>query len=146
MTPDYRIVLDDLTRASDTDIDVIPPPYGDDVPFDDKFKATLRAINRATRINNRSLLLLNAYYMGKLLEDSEESLTKRSYYLSKLSQYYRIVSIRLYYLYEYLGPKHILSTIGTSLTNIRNLSSAEYTNLVTIALNIFNGVENLEEE
>jgi hypothetical protein len=146
MSVDYQIILNDLTRAPDTAIDVIPPPYEEDVPFDDKFKATLRAMNRATRIKNRSLLLLNAYYLGKLLEDSEESLTKRRYYSSQLSQYYRLVSVRLYYLYEYLGPRHILSSTRTTLTNIRDISSAEYMNLVDIALNIFNGVENLEGE
>lgn len=146
MSNNYQTVLDDLTRPLTIEETEIPPPYNNELPFHEKFNITLRAINRASRLRDRILMLLNAYYMGKLLEDDEESIARRTYYSSKLSQYYRIVSVRLYYLYEYLGPRRIMNSTGTTLTNIRNLRSSEYLELVSMALNIFNGVENLEGE
>ena len=93
---------------------------------------TLRVINRASWLRDRILILLNAYYIGKLLEDDKESLTRRTYYSSKLSQYYRIVLVRLYYLYEYFGPKRIMNSTGTTLMNIRNLRSSKFLELVSM--------------
>jgi hypothetical protein len=84
--------------------------------------------------------------MGKLLEFDIETLTRRSYFSDRLSPYYLRTSVRLYYLLEHIGPEHLMKTTKMTLANIKELSSAEFDDLVIEMMRIFNGVENLGGE
>ena len=83
------------------------------------------------------LLLVNAYYMGKLLEFDAESLTRRHQFASRMTQYYRVSSVRMYYLYEHLGVKHLMKSTNMTLANVKNLSMAEFDELTLESLRIF---------
>jgi hypothetical protein len=145
MTTYYQIVLDDLSADVDEQEEEYMPPYDISATFQDKFNQTLKAISRAKRLQNRSLQLLNAYFLGQLLEKEAESLSQRGYYAQKLSQYYRITAIRTYYIFEVFSTRKIMKSLRTSLTTIRRLNAREFQDLVVRATIIFNGVENWEE-
>jgi len=146
MSNHYRVVLEDLLQDSTQDITEIPPPYNIEASYEEKFEVTYRAIQRASRLRRRMLLLVNAFYMGKLLEFDAETPATRHLFAARLTSYYRIASVRLYYLYEHLGVNHLMRSTSMTLADIRNLTAVELDELMLESLRIFNGVENLEEE
>lgn len=139
------ILADLLQNEEECEIEY-GPPYDHTLPFKDKFNLTLQALLRAKRLQNRSLQLLNAYFLGQLLERETETLSQRSFYAQSLTTYYRITSVRTFYLFEVFGTKKVMSATRTSLMMIRKLKSHEFQDLVLKASMIFNGVENLGEE
>lgn len=64
-------------------------PYTNDLELKEKFEVTLRALFQAKRLQNRSLQLAFAYYLGELLEEVMDPLVERAYYAKKLITYYR---------------------------------------------------------
>ncbi|CAB4396308.1 unnamed protein product [Rhizophagus irregularis] len=146
MIPYSQLILEDLLQNEEECEIEYGPPYNYSLPFKEKFNLTLQALLRAKRLQNRSLQLLNAYFLGQLLEREIESLSQRSFYAQSLTTYYRITSIRTFYLFEVFGTKKIMSVTRTSLMMIRKLKSHEFQDLVLKASMIFNGVENLGEE
>ena len=138
MSKNFQVILEDLSQGPLQNILVIPPPYRNDNSFSEKFEITYKAVKRASRLNRRMLLLINAFYLGKLLESDIDSQTKRCTYSAKLSKYYLATAVRLYYLYEYLGLEHLMRSTKMTLTDIRQLSSEEYEALLVETTKIFN--------
>ena len=139
----YQITLNDLTNRLPSNVDECSAPYEEWMTFEDKFKLTRKALSRAKGMNNRLLQLVNAFYLGRLLEIEAESDNQREHFARQLTIHYRTVIRRTYYLFEAFGVKQIMRTTSTTLTAIRTISSAEYEDLLQKSLNIFNGVENL---
>jgi hypothetical protein len=128
----YQEILDDLAQI--IPMEVTPPvsPYTNDMSFKKKFESTLKALERSKRFGSRVLQLINAYYLGKVLEVETESLAQRSYYAQKLSLHYRTVAVRTYYIFEPYGIVQIMRTRTTSLAMIRQLTLREFQNLLGI--------------
>src|SRR6266480_1474894 len=64
----YQDILSDLNANSSQEIIEYPPPYETNMSIEEKFKQTRKALSRAKSMNNRILTLVNAYYLGQLLE------------------------------------------------------------------------------
>ena len=94
-------------------------------------------------MNNHILILTNAFYLEKLIEEIEDP-TVRSVYVKKLSKHYYRASIRVYYLFEFLRPAQIARSKRITLKLIVGLSTAEYNNLIDKAAEIYVGTQNLE--
>ena len=73
METPYSIILSDLTRTEPEIPGIMFPPYSEDVTFKEKFEQTKKAYERAARSRRRIQQLLNAYYLGELLEEKVES-------------------------------------------------------------------------
>ena len=131
---EYRMILEDLNRAASSTEICMPLPYEKHLRVDEKLDQAFKALLRAKRVKDRSLCLLNAYYIGELLEKEAETPAKREVYAQQLSQYYRITTVRLYYLYEFLGPQHLMRSKSFTLTTLRKLDIDEYKNLLAEAL------------
>ena len=136
----YQVILEELRLRTPEEVISYPPPYNENANLNKKFESLTNAVERARRFGDRLLLLTNAYYLGQFLETNLETKTLRSVYAQKLSTYYRTVAIRTYYIFEWLGVDQIMRTRRMSLTTVRELSHQEYLDLVTKALEIFNGV------
>ncbi|GES99293.1 uncharacterized protein LOC105343682 [Rhizophagus clarus] len=52
------------------------PPYSNGMELEEKFNVTLRALFHAKRLQNRSLQLFCAYFLGKILEEEADPLSK----------------------------------------------------------------------
>jgi hypothetical protein len=146
MSPHSQLILADLLQPINEFEDEYEPPYNSSASFEEKFNLIKQALLQAKRIQNQSLQLLNAYFLGQLLEKEAETLSQRGYYAKKLTTYYRIVSVRTFYLFEVFGTKKVMNATRTSLMTVRRLKSDEFRDLVLKASIIFNGVENLGEE
>jgi hypothetical protein len=134
-------VLDDLLRPIIEDEIEYNPPYDHESTLEEKFTLTLRALSRAKRFQNRPLQLLNAYFLGQLLE-TKVAPTEQDHYARKLSVHYRLTAIKTFIIFEAFGPKKVMSAANTSLTTVRRLTMEEYHDLAIEAQRIFNGVEN----
>ena len=134
----YQDILSDLNANSPQEIIEYPPPYETNMSIEEKFKQTRKALSRAKSMNNRILTLVNAYYLGQLLEIETDTERQKEQYARQLTTHYRIVIKRLFYIFETLGVKQIMRTTRTTLTAIRSLSSKEYEDLVLESLRIFN--------
>src|SRR5438045_5677813 len=122
----YQTILDDLMNGLPAEVNEYPVPYEEWMTFKDKFKVTRKALFRAKSTNNRLLQLVNAFYLGQLLEEGADSNDQRERYNRQLTVHYRIVAKRTYYLFEVSRVKQIMRTIKTTLTTIRMISSAKY--------------------
>ena len=76
----YQEVLSDLLQIYPEETVEYPAPYDDNMTFERKFIVTQKSLERARRLKNRILQLVNAFYLGKLLEHEANSSTQRSYY------------------------------------------------------------------
>ena len=141
----YQQILTDLYEISMDDRKEISPPYTTNMDIEQKFDAILRTLNKSKRMQNQPLQLINAFYLGKLIE-SEIPFNDRHKYVKKLSVHYRCVSSRLYFLFESLGTPAISKLKRTTLTSIRRITPSEFQDLLNEISLIFSGAENLAEE
>jgi hypothetical protein len=139
----YQRILEDLRRLQPTKVVAYPPPYIATAGLEEKFDLINAAIERAKRIDDRILMLVNVYYLGHLLEVEIRDNIRRGQFLQQLSIHFRTIAIRTYYIFEISGVEQIMRTTHITTTMIRKLSTAEYKDLVLKSVEIFNGVENL---
>lgn len=146
MTTAYYDILSDLQANQPSDVVQYPLPYTDSMSFEEKFNLTVNAVDRAKRMGDRTLHLVNSFYLGQLLEKRTVDNAQRNYYSQRLTIHHRVVAVRTFYLFEFLGVEQIGRATRTTPTAIRHLSQAEYQRLVLNSIEIFNGVENLRGE
>ena len=122
---------------------VIPPFYSNLDQPEVKVRTLNRQIRRSKSTNNRVELLVNLFYLGKLLElnfDHQER--KRG--IKIVSQHYQSISIKLYYIYETLGVEHVYRSKNLTPTMLKRISRPMALRLGQEAANI--AAAQLEEE
>jgi hypothetical protein len=130
----YQLMIEDLHRHEPTTPYVSPPLYqSTDTPTDKVQKLSLQ-LRRAKSMNNRAEMLLVSYYIGQLLETLEPSDRTRS--LRFLTLYHQCVAVKVYYIFELLGPEQIPRTEYMSLARIDKLKHSDYEALVNDAATI----------
>lgn len=141
----YESIKRDLQQTLPEE--VLPP-----VPLYDATESTtqqiqflLRQLRRAKSTNNRMSMLLNAWYIGEIIETFVETPLERSLCMKLLTPYYQKVVIRTYYIFEHLGTSQILRSTWTTLTMISKLNQTQYRMLQQDATTIA-GARYLEEE
>jgi len=124
----------------------IEPPYQTDASLTRKVQTTYQTLLRSTRMRNRILSLVNAFYLGQLIDDVTISPAQRTLQMSTITKHYYRTAIRVYHLFENIGVQRIFDTQCLTLTIVRRLKSSEYQALVLETLNISAGAEILSGE
>jgi hypothetical protein len=124
----------------------IIPPYTENMKLKRKFEIIYRMLRRASILRDRILMMTNAFYLGQLLEKETFSPAQRTYFKSMLTKYYYIASIRIYFIFEFLGPKQIQQTRYLSFPEIYSMKKNNYQTLIEEAMLIWSGDQNLGEE
>src|SRR4051812_35910397 len=126
------LILQDLQRDINLE-QIIEPikPYTFEMSYDQKIKQTYRALLKARRVKNRLLILINAFFLGQLLDDEDVSPAQRTLQSQTMTAHYYLCSTRVFHLFENSGAKQILNTQFITLTWIRKLKSIEYQNLLS---------------
>jgi hypothetical protein len=105
------LILQDLQRNVNLERTIEPiKPYTDEMPYDQKIKQTYRALLKARRVKNRLLILINAFFLGQLLDDEDVSPAQRTLQSQTLTAHYYQCSTRVFHLFENSGAKQILNT------------------------------------
>ena len=120
-------------------------PYTPNMTIDEKVKRTYRALLKARRINNRVFILLNAFFLGQLLNDDILP-AQRTLQCQTMTTHYHQSATRVYHLFETFGTQQIMATHALTLTWIRKLRSSEFQALLCKAMEISVGTEILSAE
>ena len=106
----FTIILEDLTEVKPLEIKVIPPPYDETIDLIDQVRQAYRVLQRSIRTGNRIEILMNAFYLGKALEASSYSRAQLAFCRSLLTEHFKVMATRTYYIFEFLGPEQIMRT------------------------------------
>jgi hypothetical protein len=120
-------------------------PYTLNMTIDEKVRRTYRSLLKARRVKNRILTLLNAFFLGQLLND-DISPAQRTLQCQTMTTHYHQSATRIYYLFETFGIQKIIATQTLTLTLIRKLRSSEFQDLLCQAMEISVGTEILSAE
>lgn len=122
-----------------------PRPYTPNMTIDEKVKRTYRSLLKARRVKNRILILLNAFFLGQLLNDDILP-AQRTLQCQTMTTHYHQSATRIYHLFETVGIQQIMVTQALTLTWIRKLKSSEFQDLLCKAMEISVGTEILSAE
>lgn len=146
----YELVKEDLLQTLPTETLPVIPLHDKTQSFEQQIRFLLKQLRRAKSTNNRKETLLNAWYIGEIIETRMETPLERSLCLKLLSPYYQKVAIRTFYIFEFLGTSQIIRSQRTTLTMISRLNQVQYSSLqqkaATIATIAIAGAQLLEEE
>jgi hypothetical protein len=141
----YESIKEDLSQILPREPLLAVPLYDATESATQQIKFLLKQLRRAKSTNNRKEMLLNAWYIGEIIETHVETLLERSLCMKLLSPYYQKVVIRTYYIFEFLGTSQIVRSQWTTLTMISKLKQTQYRLLQQEAATIA-GARYLEEE
>ena len=132
-------ILADLQEQTPYDVEFPEAPYPSNITLDEKFNCAYRNLRRSIKLKSRTLSLINAYYLGKLLSNVESSQLKQ-----RLSKHYATIAEYTFDLFEFY-PEQILKTKWISVQDIRKLKRSTLLDLRN-ELVIFVGTQNLGEK
>jgi hypothetical protein len=140
---DIAIILLDMQQNSPAEVNFPPPPYSSEKNFKDKFQITYRNLVKSMRLRNRTLSLVNSFYLGKLLDDLSTP-NERLVYKKKMTLHYATIVERTFDLFEYC-PDQLLRT---QILNVQAIRKMKQVNILELRnkMILFAGAENLEEE
>jgi len=121
------IILNDITREEPFDAEIMTLPYIEEMADKEKIEVLHRLLLRAIKKGFRKQTLTYAYYLGQLIE-SDPVIGKRARRI--VSEYYFVVSVRTYYIFE-MCPQQIARTQMMTLSMIRRLKKPEYRSLMS---------------
>src|SRR3954469_2921252 len=82
-----RPLCEDLEQNSSLEIP-LRAPFNNDMTLQQKVQSTYRALLRACRIRDHVLILVNAYYLGQLLETESTNPSERMMLRNMVTIYY----------------------------------------------------------
>ena len=145
----FDIVLSELQISMtlpDEEIQPMVPPYQTDATITQKVRLIYQTLLRSTRMRNHLLSLVNAFYLGQLIDDVTILPAQRTLQMATITKHYCRTAIRVYHLFENLGVQRIFDTQRLTLTMVRQLKSNEYQALLLKILDISAGAEILSGE
>src|SRR3954468_11187920 len=132
----YLSIFSDLLETNSLDFPITSDPYDDNQDMKSNIEAFYRSIRYSIRINDRISGLINAYYLGYLLEVRLSTPSQRRRYRNVLSKHYIDSCTRVYNLYKIVGIQQIYCTRRTSFWMFRKVSRATYIQLIQDAFTL----------
>ena len=113
---------------------VIPPPYNENMELEEKFSIVYRELQRKTRVKNRILALMNAFYLGKLLDEiPERSILSR--YQNRVTSHFLRLSRNTFEIFKDF-PEQIGETSTITVQMLRKLKRNEISRIISNNENI----------
>src|SRR4051812_12469881 len=94
-----NLIIEDLLAETPENVFVTPPPYNTIQALDLQVLQTYRHLQRATIQKDQRQVLTHVFYLEEQLEHITNQPLHR-YLCNLIPNYYRIVSKRIYYLFE----------------------------------------------
>src|SRR3954451_3723771 len=132
----YLSIFSDLLETNSLDFPITSDPYDSNQDMKSNIEAFYRSIRYSIRVNDRISGLINAYYLGYLLEVRLSTPSQRRRYRNVLSKHYIDSCTRVYNLYKILGIRQIYCTRRTSFWMFRKVSRATYIQLIQDAFTL----------
>ena len=124
------------------------PPYTSDMNIVEKLKVTQKALKRSIELHERITSLMNAYYLGKLFDDSEE-ISEKFRRKNKAKRHYAIMAEHVFDIFE-PDPLQIYQTLTLNVQQVKKFKKSKILRLRSIVeTNVqisFAGAQDLGEE
>jgi hypothetical protein len=128
------IISDEIKDNFKTTAIVIPPPYNENMELEEKFSIVYRELQRKTRVKNRILALMNAFYLGKLLDEiPEHSILSR--YQNRVTSHFLRLSRNTFEIFKDF-PEQIGETSTITVQMLRKLKRNEISRIISNNENI----------
>jgi hypothetical protein len=128
----YESLVTELQLTEPTNTPPLLPPYDETDMFDEQFNKAHLSLQRNIRLKDRILALIDAYFLGKLLNEIVDR-TVRSGYNRKLTDHYRRIAEKTYDIFEY-NPDQIQRTQTIDVQQIQKISRPKAKTLQGIVL------------
>ena len=132
----YLNIFSDLMETNPNDPVILPDPYNDTFDVETNIRTFYHMIRWSIRVNDRVSGLLNAYYLGYLLEERLSTPSQRRQYRNVLTKHYLDACIRVYSLYKITGIQQIYRTKRTSFWMFRKIKRTTFVQLLQDALTL----------
>jgi len=134
----------DLLAVAPLNPGPLVPPYEEGQEDKLKLRFTYQALRRSIKRKDRMTALINAYFLGKVLNETEGP--RREYQLKKeLTSHYITMAENAYILFE-MDPLQILRTEKLDIRDVRRTRRKDVVNLANTKMNVLVGTRNLEGE
>ena len=128
------IISDEIKDNFKSTAIVIPPPYNENMELEEKFSIVYRELQRKTRVKNRILALMNAFYLGKLLDEiPERSILSR--YQNRVTSHFLRLSRNTFEIFKDF-PEQIGETSTITVQMLRKLKRNEISRIISNNENI----------
>src|SRR5436305_11579066 len=120
------------------------PPYEEGQGNKQKLKLAYQSLRRSIKRKDRLTAVVNAYLLGKVLNETEGP--RQEYQLKReLTSYYITIAENAYILFE-VNPIQILCTTNLDIRNIQQIRKKDIVNIANAKMSILISTQNLEEE
>ena len=116
---DYADLIKDLQRMELAEASSLCPPFEDLDPFEIQFEKTYTSLQRNVRQKYRILALNDAYYLGKLLNQITNRITRLGYAQVLTAHYLRMVE-NTFDIFKF-APDQICRTQEVNVQQLRRL-------------------------
>jgi len=142
MTQYYLKIFADLMELNPPDPLVLLDPYLSNRSLTANVRMFYHLIRWSITTNDRIGTLVNAYYLGYLLEERASTPLERRKCRKLLTKHYIITCTRIYKLFYIIGIQQIYRTQRTLFWMFRKITRAEFCQLLQEATTIIAGAIN----
>ena len=112
-------IKNDLQEILPITVKLLSPPYVKNNTLKEKFNLTYKSLRRSIRLKSRTLSLVNAFYLGKLLANMDT--TKEQFqYKQELTTHYATIAEYTYDIFEFY-PEQLMRIQQLSVQIVRKL-------------------------
>jgi hypothetical protein len=130
MSQYYLNIFADLMEINPTTPLVMPDPYNTQHSLSTNVRMFYRIIRWSLGTGDRIGTLVNAYYLGYLLEERASTPNERRKCRKLLTKHYVLSCTRVYNLYNFLGVQQLYRSQRSSYWMFRKLSRKEFCQLL----------------
>ena len=135
--PQYYVnIFSDLLETQPTDPIIMPDPYNHNQSIGTNIKMFYRLLRWSIRVNDHISELVNAYYLGYLLEERLSTPSERRKYRSLLTKHYLNTCVRTYNLFRITGVQQIYRIQQTSFWMLQKIKRTDYVRLLQDAITL----------
>ena len=91
ISENFKVILEELQISMtlpDEETQPMRPPYQADATLTQKVQSTYQTLLHSTRMRNRLLSLINAFYLGQLIDDVTISPAQRTLQMATITKHY----------------------------------------------------------
>ena len=136
MTQYYLKIFADLMETNPPDPLIIPDPYIDNRSLTSNVRMFYRLIRWSVNTNDRIGILVNAYYLGYLLDERASTPVDRRKCRKILSNHYIISCTRIYKLFVIIGIQQLYRSQRSIFWMFRKITRDEFCQLLQDAASI----------
>ena len=126
----YLNIFMDIMEPLPINPTIMPNPYDNTKSISSNIRYLYRMIRLSLAMNDRIGSLINAYYLGYILEEKVTTPKERKKYQKILTVHYNSASVRIYNLFSIVGPQQIYRTQRTSYWMFRHIKRNEFVQLI----------------